>query len=116
MTGKDMNAVTRRFASLTNHIVPPSESGPGSSSVIGLGNAAAPFNDSYHRVHGEVPSHPPVWRVVADDSGKGFTDIIYEKAVGEGIAKVIGSARVDFCVWASRREYMRVLQPRSSQL
>ncbi|KAK4792528.1 hypothetical protein SAY86_022963 [Trapa natans] len=90
MTEKDIDSVTRRLASITSHIVAPTrESGPrGFPSAIGLRNAAASFSDSYQRVHGEVPSHPPVWRVVPDDSGKGFTDIIYEKTVGEGIAKI----------------------------
>ncbi|XLT13466.1 hypothetical protein HN51_059156, partial [Arachis hypogaea] len=47
-------------------------------------------NDSYERVHGDVPSHDFVWRVIASDadSDKEFTDIIYEKAVREGIAKI----------------------------
>ncbi|XP_073120438.1 1,4-dihydroxy-2-naphthoyl-CoA synthase, peroxisomal-like [Henckelia pumila] len=30
----------------------------------------------------------PEWRQVPDESGKPFTDIIYEKSVGEGIAKI----------------------------
>jgi len=50
-------------------------------------------NDCYQRVHGYVPSHNVVWKVVAsdddDDDGKVFTDIVYEKAAGEGIAKVV---------------------------
>lgn len=46
------------------------------------------MNDSYHRIHGEVPSHIPVWKISSDESGKEFTDIIYEKAEGEAIAKV----------------------------
>jgi hypothetical protein len=39
-------------------------------------------------VHGDVASEPPEWRAATDESGKEFVDIIYEKAVGEGIAKV----------------------------
>lgn len=46
------------------------------------------MDDSYHRKHGEVPTHEPIWRRACDESGKEFTDIIYEKAEGEGIAKV----------------------------
>ncbi|OWM76070.1 1,4-dihydroxy-2-naphthoyl-CoA synthase, peroxisomal isoform X2 [Punica granatum] len=91
MTQKDMEAVTRRFASLAGHIAPTSVSisdSDSDSSPISRGNTSASFNDSYHRMHGEVPSHLPVWRAVPDESGKGFTDIIYEKAVGEGIAKI----------------------------
>ena len=38
---------------------------------------------------GEVSAEPPEWRAVTDESGKGFVDIIYEKAINEGIAKVM---------------------------
>ncbi|XP_028099710.1 1,4-dihydroxy-2-naphthoyl-CoA synthase, peroxisomal-like [Camellia sinensis] len=49
----------------------------------------APMNNRYHRIHGEVPTHDPIWRLVdCDDNGKEFTDMVYEKAVGEPIAKV----------------------------
>jgi naphthoate synthase len=43
--------------------------------------------DSYSRMHGDVSSEHPEWRTVIDESGKPFVDVIYEKAVGEGIAK-----------------------------
>ena len=45
--------------------------------------------DSYRRVHGEVAAHDVMWKEAEDDLGKPFSDIIYEKAVGEGIAKVL---------------------------
>jgi hypothetical protein len=48
-------------------------------------------------VHGDVPSEPPEWRAATDASGKEFVDIIYEKAVGEGIAKVRLLSSVDPC-------------------
>lgn len=80
----ELNALKRRVASVANHLIPV-HSGPSCSS-IGLSNAS--MNDSYHRIHGEVPAHPVVWRIACDESGKDFTDIIYEKADGEGIAKV----------------------------
>ncbi|KAL5552866.1 hypothetical protein UlMin_040267 [Ulmus minor] len=82
---KDMDTVTRRVAFLANHLL-PGHSGSSSGSV-GLSNTAS-LNDSYHRVHGDVPSHPAVWRLAIDKDGKPFIDIIYEKAVGEGIAKI----------------------------
>lgn len=77
--------MTRRVASVFNHLIPVS---PNPTRVpIGLCNAS--MNDSYHRVHGEASTHEPVWRISSDeDSGKEFTDIVYEKAVGEGIAKI----------------------------
>lgn len=44
-------------------------------------------SDSYHRIHGEVPTSPPSWsqcRLPDPD----LQDVLYEKAVGEGIAKI----------------------------
>ncbi|KAK2636507.1 hypothetical protein Ddye_031299 [Dipteronia dyeriana] len=84
---KELSSVKRRISAVSNHLIPATS---GSNSVsVGLNNASA-VNDSYHRIHGEVPSHDVVWRIVAsdDESGKEFTDIIYEKADGEGIAKI----------------------------
>eukprot|EP00252_Welwitschia_mirabilis_P028059 TRINITY_DN994_c0_g1_i2.p1 TRINITY_DN994_c0_g1~~TRINITY_DN994_c0_g1_i2.p1 ORF type:complete len:229 (-),score=49.55 TRINITY_DN994_c0_g1_i2:794-1480(-) len=43
--------------------------------------------NKYYKIHGEVPLHPAVW-TPSSDGGPPFTDIIYEKAVGEGIAKI----------------------------
>ncbi|KAF3431248.1 hypothetical protein FNV43_RR25978 [Rhamnella rubrinervis] len=80
----ELNTLKRRVASVANHLIPV-HSGPSCSS-FGLSNAS--MNDSYHRIHGEVPTHPVVWRIACDESGKDFTDIIYEKADGEGIAKI----------------------------
>lgn len=81
---KELSTMRRRLASVSNHllpVIPTSESAP-----IALSNAS--MNDTYHRIHGEVPNHEVVWEAAFDESGKGFTDIIYEKAVGEGIAKI----------------------------
>jgi naphthoate synthase len=47
-------------------------------------SASSPSAGSYSR----VSSEPPEWRAATDESGKPFVDVIYEKAVGEGIAKV----------------------------
>lgn len=73
------------MTAVANHLVPVISS-ESNSGFIGLNNAS--MNDSYHRIHGEVPSHDVVWRIACDESGTEFTDIIYEKAVGEGIAKI----------------------------
>ncbi|KAH9708863.1 hypothetical protein KPL70_013008 [Citrus sinensis] len=73
------------MTAVANHLVPVISS-DSNSGFIGLNNAS--MNDSYHRIHGEVPSHDVVWRIACDESGTEFTDIIYEKAVGEGIAKI----------------------------
>lgn len=42
----------------------------------------------YALLHGPVPSHAATWRQVAVDDGPPLTDVVYEKAVGEGIAKI----------------------------
>ncbi|CAB4294979.1 unnamed protein product [Prunus armeniaca] len=79
-----MTTMTRRVASIANHLRPVHS--PPDCISISLSNAS--MNDSYHRTHGEVSTHQVVWENVRDDSGEAFTDIVYEKAVGEAIAKV----------------------------
>ncbi|KAI3452729.1 hypothetical protein Pfo_009393 [Paulownia fortunei] len=88
MTGKDAETVNRRMASVAGHLIPATQSLNWKDKSIGLSNCSSGFDDTYHRVHGEVPTHIPEWKPALDDSGKEFTDIIYEKAVGEGIAKI----------------------------
>ncbi|XP_054809648.1 1,4-dihydroxy-2-naphthoyl-CoA synthase, peroxisomal [Prosopis cineraria] len=84
MAEKDLDTMRRRLASITNHLVPFHLSQNG---AVGLCNTS--MKDSYHRVHGDVPSHDVVWRRIAsDESGKEFTDIVYEKAEEEAIAKI----------------------------
>lgn len=86
---KHIETATRRFASLTNHLLSSPTTSP--HQLIALSNTSSSRNnnDSYQRVHGDVSSHDVVWKVAFDDFGKDFTDIVYEKAVGEGIAKVL---------------------------
>ncbi|KAK4488825.1 hypothetical protein RD792_004615 [Penstemon davidsonii] len=86
MTEKDIEAINRRMASVSGHLVPARNGNANHS--IGLSNCSSKMDDTYHRVHGEVPTHAPEWKSAVDDSGKPFADIIYEKAVGEGIAKI----------------------------
>ncbi|XP_057493968.1 1,4-dihydroxy-2-naphthoyl-CoA synthase, peroxisomal-like [Actinidia eriantha] len=84
----DINTARRRLAIVANQL-PPVCPAPTTGGSIGPSNCSALINDSYHRIHGEVPTHEPVWEIVAcDENGKEFTDIIYEKAVGEAIAKI----------------------------
>ncbi|KAK4376886.1 hypothetical protein RND71_003182 [Anisodus tanguticus] len=88
MLEKDLNTMRRRVTSVANHFlhVPLVENVVPS---IGSWNCSSSMNDNYHKIHGEVASHEPVWRLIpCDESGKEFTDIIYEKAVGEPIAKI----------------------------
>uniref|UniRef100_A0A804NFQ6 1,4-dihydroxy-2-naphthoyl-CoA synthase, peroxisomal n=1 Tax=Zea mays TaxID=4577 RepID=A0A804NFQ6_MAIZE len=88
-----MDAAERRLARVAAHLVPsfpvPHATGPplAPSPAAASSSSSSPAGDSYRRVHGDVPSEPPEWRTATDESGKEFVDIIYEKAVGEGIAK-----------------------------
>lgn len=98
MAEKDLDTVRRRVASVANHLVPFNSSQNG---AVELCNTS--MKDSYHRVHGEVSSHEVVWRIASDGSGKEFTDIIYEKAEGEAIAKVGSCFRTEeFSPFCSR--------------
>lgn len=81
----DLITVTRRLTAVNNHLIPPQQP---SHSIISSSNCNASINDSYHRIHGEVPRHLPEWKSACDETGKEFSDIIYEKADGEAIAKV----------------------------
>jgi naphthoate synthase len=85
---KDIETVIRRVTSVTNHLVSSPTTPP---QIIALSQTTSNTknNDSsYNRVHGDVPSHDVVWKVTSDDEEKDFTDIVYEKSVGEGIAKI----------------------------
>ncbi|XP_020226622.1 1,4-dihydroxy-2-naphthoyl-CoA synthase, peroxisomal [Cajanus cajan] len=77
---KDLQTALRRLASVTNHLTTPT---PASAGELSLRRTSA-RSDTFHRVHGDVPSHDVVWRSASDE----FTDIVYEKALGEGIAKI----------------------------
>ncbi|KAK6931044.1 Phosphatidylinositol 3-/4-kinase, catalytic domain [Dillenia turbinata] len=90
MSDKEMETVRRRVACVTNHLSPlPLPNTPASgTNTIDLCNASNPMDSKYHRIHGQVSTDDAVWRSATDNSGKDFTDIIYEKAVGEGIAKI----------------------------
>jgi naphthoate synthase len=89
------DAAERRLARVAAHLVPSSSFPvthatvrPLAPSATAASSSSSPAKDSYRRVHGDVPSEPPEWRAATDESGKEFVDIVYEKAVGEGIAKV----------------------------
>ncbi|KAH6809588.1 enoyl-CoA hydratase/isomerase D [Perilla frutescens var. frutescens] len=84
MTNKDMQTINRRMASVAGHLV-PTQSRNGNDNIA-LSNCSSGMDDTYHRVHGEVPTYIPQWKPAVADSGNPFVDIIYEKA--EGIAKI----------------------------
>ena len=79
---KELGTASRRISVVTNHLT-PLETIPTRVHSVELSTASS-MNDKYHKVHGEVPTHQVVWR----KSELEFVDIIYEKAVGEDIAKV----------------------------
>lgn len=81
---KELRALERRISNIAGHLLPVVSA----SLATRISPSPAAANDSYHRVHGEVNSKEAVWSIACDDSGKEFMDIIYEKSVGEGIAKV----------------------------
>lgn len=90
-----MDAAERRLARVAAHLVPSFPVTHGTTPPIvpaptaaSSSSSSSPAGDSYRRVHGDVSSEPPEWRAATDESGKAFVDIIYEKAVDEGIAKV----------------------------
>lgn len=84
ITSEAAKSALRRISSISGHLLPESNQAHG----VGMSACTSGFDDTYHRVHGAVPAHIPQWKAAIDDSGKDFADIIYEKAVGEGIAKV----------------------------
>ena len=81
---KELSAARRRLCSVSNHLVPVA---PPSISLHGCSSGSS-ISDSYHRIHGDVSTHEPVWERAIDELGIEYTDIVYEKAKGEGIAKV----------------------------
>lgn len=81
---QDMSTARRRLRSVSNHLVPVA---PPSISLHNCSSANS-INDSYHRIHGDVSTREPVWKVACDELGIEYTDIIYEKATNEGIAKI----------------------------
>ncbi|KAL9225586.1 hypothetical protein vseg_001491 [Gypsophila vaccaria] len=83
---KNMEVVRRRLSNVANHLnTSKTNTNHDEISIVGL---SPTMNDAYHRVHGQVSEDAVVWRSVCDDSGKEFIDIVYEKAVGEAIAKI----------------------------
>lgn len=86
---KELGSASRRISVVTNHLIPIGFS-PTRVDSVELCSASS-MDDSFHKVHGEVPTHEVVWKKAeffGDGDNKEFVDIIYEKALDEGIAKV----------------------------
>ncbi|GLJ48753.1 hypothetical protein SUGI_1028120 [Cryptomeria japonica] len=82
-----------RLAMVSMHLMPPQRSGvqqvPAYSSSSSSSLKVNKRESKYEKVHGDVSSESVSWRLCTPcDNGPPFTDIIYEKANGEGIAKV----------------------------
>uniref|UniRef100_A0A7N0U0X9 1,4-dihydroxy-2-naphthoyl-CoA synthase n=1 Tax=Kalanchoe fedtschenkoi TaxID=63787 RepID=A0A7N0U0X9_KALFE len=88
LSEKQLEAATRRVATFATHLSPVRSSS--CSTALEICDAASSMQDSYHRIHGEVSSEEVLWKLIESDadSSEAFTDILYEKAVGEGIAKI----------------------------
>lgn len=83
MRNKDIESINRRIGSVAGHLIPAQTR---NGNDIAFSNCSSGIDDTYHRVHGQVPPHIPHWKPALDDPAKPFADIIYEKA--ENIAKV----------------------------
>ncbi|CAL9755257.1 unnamed protein product [Musa acuminata subsp. burmannicoides] len=86
VSGKDLRTSGRRIARIAHHLLPLATPPP--PRPLPIQRSVASANDSYRSVHGEVSTREATWIPACDESGKEYTDIIYEKAVGEGIAKI----------------------------
>ncbi|KAG7585141.1 1-4-Dihydroxy-2-naphthoyl-CoA synthase MenB [Arabidopsis thaliana x Arabidopsis arenosa] len=86
---KELGSASRRISVVTNHLIPIGFN-PTCVDSVELCSASS-MDDSFHKVHGEVPTHEVVWKKAeffGDGDNKEFVDIIYEKALDEGIAKI----------------------------
>ncbi|XP_078168842.1 enoyl-CoA hydratase/isomerase D [Carex rostrata] len=87
MATKEWVALAKgRIERITSHLNPSLHSSLLCSSPVSQSLVSS--TNSYHRVHGEVSDKEVTWQAVCDESGKEFVDIIYEKSIGEGIAKI----------------------------
>ncbi|XP_010510939.1 PREDICTED: 1,4-dihydroxy-2-naphthoyl-CoA synthase, peroxisomal [Camelina sativa] len=87
---KELGTASRRMSVVTNHLSPIGLSSGRVDSVKLC--IASSMNDNFHKVHGEVPTHQVVWKKAEffgdGEEHKEFVDVIYEKALDEGIAKI----------------------------
>nr|BAC42141.1 putative enoyl-CoA hydratase/isomerase [Arabidopsis thaliana] len=85
----ELGSASRRLSVVTNHLIPIGFS-PARADSVELCSASS-MDDRFHKVHGEVPTHEVVWKKTdffGEGDNKEFVDIIYEKALDEGIAKI----------------------------
>lgn len=94
----ELKIAERRMANISNHLIPPPHCHSHFSPMVNLALASSREGtndknkiDRYRLIHGEVETGEAEWRPATctdDGAGKPFIDIIYEKAIGEGIAKI----------------------------
>ncbi|KAH9538620.1 hypothetical protein CY35_15G016300 [Sphagnum magellanicum] len=95
-------AALHRMATISRHISPSCQQQqastlvlPSSSSLLQLSSCSASEtppprrrSNKYEQLHGSVSRELPAWTQPLLPSGPPFEDILYEKAEGEGIAKI----------------------------
>ncbi|KAK1268857.1 1,4-Dihydroxy-2-naphthoyl-CoA synthase, peroxisomal [Acorus gramineus] len=85
---RDLKTLDRRLSTIAGHLLPLAPISGSPPPIHPSFASSTSAGDRYRRIHGDVPTHEVSWSPALDESGKGFTDIIYEKAVGESIAKI----------------------------
>ncbi|KAL8142407.1 hypothetical protein V2J09_015439 [Rumex salicifolius] len=85
--GGEMDSASWRMSRIGGHLIPTNILDTGSVKFSSTSSSDS-TKDRVQRIHGQVSTLPVSWKIVRHESGNDFTDIIYEKAVGEGIAKI----------------------------
>lgn len=80
----------QRVATLARHLAPP----PPAIAPLHLDPCSS---SSYDRIHGDIPSGPASWQTIRL-SGPDLQDLLYERAAGEAIAKVLSTLCVCGCL------------------
>jgi hypothetical protein len=94
----DESAGSRRLAVLARQLEAAPASGSPAVQRAGAAAGSSAYASatgqpsSYARVHGEVSRSPAQWRPIRSVAKEELVDVKYEKAAGEGIAKVLAPA------------------------
>jgi len=100
----------RRIATIARHLQPLESPvneipQPGSKQVFATQHTAAKkeaaIKSSYAKVHGEVSEQPASWTGIPVVQKTALQEVIYQKAVREGIAKVSICDPFFACCWAA---------------